>query len=271
MKPFWRLSVISKFQSHIWVPQHGNAIYLQHLQMQYLPLCDGTCGPQYTLYSSPPPALLPVVESGFGLVPHKIHQHLHNSLYHSGKKRIQESEAVQEAPQYKHPEAERIFPCWMCMECMGMIWEGFVHGKGCRAWKWAAWGGTGVTTPGDVQEIHITLLVIAKHFCSWNHLQHQGLFSLSRYLLRLSAAGAEHCTAVFQEIKSPFQRTASLGSSLMLSGKGSPAIPPMKGAPCTPQTSTLLPWEVGRRQKVSGMHTVTAGWSPKTVTLEHCL
>lgn len=87
MKPFWRQSVISKFQSHIWIPQHGNAIYLQYLQMQYLPLCDGTCGPQYTLYSSPPPALLPVVESGFGLVPHKIHQHLHNSLYHSGKKK----------------------------------------------------------------------------------------------------------------------------------------------------------------------------------------
>lgn len=81
---------------------------------------------------------------------------------------------------------------------------------------------------------------------------------LSRNLLRLHAAGAQHCTAVFQEINL-LSSTAHSGSSLLQSGQGPPAMPAMKGAQCTPQTSTPLTWEVGKKQKVSGMPIIPAG------------
>lgn len=215
---------MSKFQCYLWVAQHGN---------QYLPLYDGTYGPPHTLCRSPPPALLPVGESGFGWVPHMIHQHLHNSLYHSVKK----DTGIRSCAGSSSPQTSRNWKNYSIVNVYGVyvddIQEEFVHGKGCQGSKRAA---QGVTTSGDAQGIHLTFLVIAKPFCSWNHLQHQGLFSLSRYLLRHNAAGAEHCTAVFQ--MNLLSSTAHLGSSLLLSGQAPPAMPAMKGAQCTPQTGT---------------------------------
>ena len=85
----------------------------------------------------------------------------------------------------------------------------------------------------------------------------QGFFSACRYLLRLNAVDAEHCTAVFME-SNLLSSMAHLGSSPVRCGQQPPAVPATEGAPHTPQTSITNTWEGKSKQKVSGTHTITS-------------
>lgn len=90
-------------------------------------------------------------------------------------------------------------------------------------------------------------------------------FPLSRNLLRFDAAGAEHCTAVFQEVN----LLSSTAHSLLQSGQGPPAMPGMKGAPCTRH-----PTHLGSGKKAEGfrdVHYPSRLISQDCNSFEHCL
>lgn len=140
------------------------------------------------------------------------------------------------------------------------IQEEIVNGKRCQALKWTAQGAGGITW--------------------WRCSRNPHYFSCHcKTFLQLKPSPASRL--VFLSLETCLDLMLQVLSTALQFSRRLIFFPALHTACCSlgrdPQPClawkvlhapvTPLTWEVGRKQKVSGMYTIPAGWSPRIVTL----